>query len=58
MNKGTIKYYFDLITDNLLYFLAGFRSHDRLKQGGISAKELKSILTSIGEKLTPQEGNR
>jgi len=38
-----------------LEVLSGFRSHDRQKRGLISAKELKSILTGIGERLTPQE---
>jgi len=35
--------------------LAAFRSHDRARRGQISAFELKSILTGLGEKLTTQE---
>lgn len=36
--------------------IAAFRSHDRGRTGYISAKELRSILIGIGEKMKPKEG--
>jgi len=35
--------------------MAAFRSHDRSKSGYISAKELRSILLGMGEKMKPRE---
>ena len=36
--------------------LTAFRAHDRQKSGLIAAKELRSILMGIGERLTNREG--
>lgn len=35
--------------------LAAFRAHDRHKGGLISAKELRSIMMGVGERLTSRE---
>ena len=36
--------------------LAAFRAYDREARGWVTAAELKRLLTSMGEKLTPHEG--
>uniref|UniRef100_A0A915HJ56 EF-hand domain-containing protein n=1 Tax=Romanomermis culicivorax TaxID=13658 RepID=A0A915HJ56_ROMCU len=35
--------------------LEAFKAYDRTKSGAVLAKELKSVLTGVGERLTPRE---
>lgn len=41
--------------DPIKEVLMAFRSHDRQRKGVIPAKELRAILTGMGERMAPQE---
>uniref|UniRef100_A0A914XPL2 EF-hand domain-containing protein n=1 Tax=Plectus sambesii TaxID=2011161 RepID=A0A914XPL2_9BILA len=44
--------------DPIKEVLMAFRSHDRQRKGVIPAKELRAILTGMGERMAPQEIDR
>jgi len=44
-----------MLTDNEDEILEAFKIFDKDGNGKLSAEELKSVLTSLGEKLSPQE---